>query len=84
MQFYFNADERASYRWDIGARADGQPVYQGKFENPPSNLTSAELEAANGWQIHYFEYTTIGIGDILTSKKVAFGKWDDRATLSYI
>lgn len=82
MQFYFNADERASYRWDLGARTDGQPVYQGKFENPP-DLSSAELEAITGWQIHYFEYTTVGAIDILTSKKLATGKWSDRATLSY-
>ncbi len=84
MQFYFNADDRASYRWDLGTRTDGQPLYQGKFENPPSNLSAAQLESVNGWQIHYFEYTTVGSMDIVTSKKVAFGKWADRATLTFI
>ena len=83
MQFYFNADDRASYRWDLGTRVDGQPLYQGKFENPPSNLDATTIESVNGWQIHYFEYTTIGSMDIVISKKVAFGKWSDRLTLNF-
>lgn len=83
MQFYFNADDRATYRYDYGARTDGQPDYMGKFENPPAGKTSAELEAMNCWQIHYFEYTTIGTDDFAISKKIATGVWNDRATLSY-
>jgi len=83
MQYYFTGDENATYRWDLGARTDGQPVYSGKLENPPSNLTSAQLEDLPLWRIHYFEYTTIAIGDILTSRKIATGKWSGRAGLTY-
>jgi len=83
MQFYQNADDRATYRWDLGTRTDGQPLYQGKFETPPDTLLSSVIESTTGWQIHLFEYTTVGTEDVLTSKKLAIGKWSERASLTY-
>jgi hypothetical protein len=83
MQFYATGDDRSSYRWDLGSRTDGQPIYSGKFENPPSGITSAQLEAMDGWIIHYFEYTTVSGADIVTSRKISTGIWSNRASLIY-
>ncbi len=83
MQYYFNGEDIATYRWDLGSRVDGQPLYSGRFENPPENLTAVQLEETALWVVHYYEYTTVGSMDILTSKKMAAGKWSNRDSLTY-
>ena len=79
MQYYFTGEDNATYRWDLGVRTDGQPIYQGKYENPPDG-TSAVLEAHENWIIHYFQYTTVAGTDILTSRKIGKGSWNNRST----
>jgi hypothetical protein len=60
--------ERQAY--DLGARTDGQPVYQGYA--PIATPTSSPE-----WVLFFFKYT----GDIVTEIYSLKGAWDNRVVL---
>lgn len=82
MRYYETLENRASYRWDLGARTDGQPDYSGVFENPPQNLTT-NLEDLEGWLLKKFVYQTVGTEDVAVTIYYGVGSWTNRATATY-
>lgn len=58
---------------DYDARTDGQPVYIGY-------AISGKGTSDDAWIIYNFQYNG---SNFLTSKKAAYGVWDDRGSLTY-
>lgn len=61
---------------DYTDRTDGQPTYLGY-------TARGQATSNNRWQIAKFTFTSIGGNDYVSTKKLAIGAWDDRASLTY-